>query len=101
VVPLTDTCENHRLAMPNKLFQAVAAGVPVVAADIGALGELVRSRGIGVVYRPGSPDSLVAALRIATQRYDRLLAAVEDVAGEMDWEVDRLRLITIYRRIGP
>lgn len=101
LVPLTDTCENHRVAMPNKLFQAVAAGVPVVAADVGALGELVRYRGIGVVYRPGSPDSLVAALRIATQRYDRLLTAVERVAGEMDWEVDRQRLITIYRRIGP
>jgi glycogen(starch) synthase len=101
LVPLTDTCENHRVAMPNKLFQAVAAGVPVVAADVGALGELVRSRGIGVVYRPGNHDSLVAALRIATQRYDRLLTAVEDVAAEMDWAVDRLRLITIYRRIGP
>lgn len=100
LVPLSDSCQNHRVAMPNKLFQAVAAGVPVVAADVGALGELVRSGGIGVVYRPGNPDSLVAALRLATRRYDRLRTAVESAAGGMDWEVDRQRLITIYRRIA-
>ena len=31
---LQDTCENHRLALPNKVFEYVAAGVPVVASDL-------------------------------------------------------------------
>ena len=39
---LQDTCENHRLALPNKLFEYLAAGVPVVVSDLPEMASLVR-----------------------------------------------------------
>ena len=53
----------------NKLFQAVAAGVPLVAADVGALAAVVRSRGIGTLYRPGDVASLGVALQQAVENF--------------------------------
>ena len=53
---LQDTCENHRLALPNKVFEYVAAGVPVVVSDLPELTRLVeraRDRLDRAARRPG------------------------------------------------
>ena len=42
VTLLQDTCENHRLALPNKLFEYIAAGVPVVASALPEVQRLVE-----------------------------------------------------------
>ena len=62
VHPLPDSCLNHRLALPNKLFDYVFAGLPVVASDLPEMGGLIRDRELGVTYRAGDPASLVRAL---------------------------------------
>jgi glycosyltransferase involved in cell wall biosynthesis len=41
---------------------AAAFGTPVVASDVGELGEIVRSTGMGVVVPPADPGALAAAL---------------------------------------
>ena len=37
---------NFRFAAPNKLFEALAAGKPLITPDIGEIGDLVRGNGI-------------------------------------------------------
>jgi glycosyltransferase involved in cell wall biosynthesis len=41
---------------------AASFGLPVVATDVGELGELVRRTGMGPVVPPGDPDRLAAAI---------------------------------------
>lgn len=95
-VPLPDNCDNHRLALPNKLFQAVRAGVPVVAADLPELRALVRAHRLGVLYRPGDAESLRRAVIRAVQDYPALLSSVASAAGELCWERDAERLVEVY-----
>jgi glycogen(starch) synthase len=98
LVTLEDTCENHRLALPNKLFHAVRAGVPVVAADLPAIAEVVRGYGIGVLYTPGDAVSLARAVAEAVRRYPALLATVGAAqrSGALGWEVDAATLLRAY-----
>ena len=98
-VPLTDTCENHRLALPNKLFQAIRAGVPVVAADLPQLRELVLGEGLGEVYRPGDPVALRAAVDRACARYTELVANVRHARQRHTWSVDARVLLDAYTRL--
>lgn len=99
LVTLSDRWGNHRIALPNKLFHAVRAGVPVVASDVGELARVVREHGIGVLYRPGDPASLAAAVGEAVDRYDVLTAAVDRAASALSWEVDRKALVDVYERL--
>ena len=55
VTLLEDTCENHRLALPNKAFEYVAAGIPVVASDLPELRRIVEDYGIGWTVDPADP----------------------------------------------
>ncbi len=99
---LEDTCENHRLALPNKVFEYVAAGVPVVVNDLPELRRLVGEYGIGWVAEGADPEPLAATLRTALeQRDDPALAERLAVAGrELRWDVEQRRLIALYDELA-
>ncbi|HXG39806.1 MAG TPA: glycosyltransferase, partial [Candidatus Limnocylindrales bacterium] len=62
-IPIQPTTLNHRLTTPNKLFEALAAGVPIVAADLPGMGPIVREAGAGLLCDPTDPASIAAAIR--------------------------------------
>jgi glycosyltransferase involved in cell wall biosynthesis len=99
LVSLSGNQLNHRVALPNKLFQAVQAGVPVVAADLPAIREVVDGHGIGTLYRPGDPASLVDATADAVTRHGELVRNVVSARSELSWERDEERLMEVYERI--
>lgn len=99
LVTHSDRWANHRLAMPNKLFHAVRAGVPVVATDVGELGKLVRRYGVGELYRPGDGADLARAVASARRRYPELVAAVRQSAPELSWQRDAAALLGVYDRL--
>src|SRR5438128_690851 len=47
-MPIQPSTLNHRLTTPNKLFEAMAAGVPVVASDLPGMATIVTETGCGV-----------------------------------------------------
>ena len=50
-------------AMPMSVLEAMAAGLPVVATDVGDVARLVDDGATGYLVSPQSPDDLAAALR--------------------------------------
>lgn len=48
--------------MPTVIFEAMAAGVPVVATDVGAVGEIFGQTAAGMLVPPSDDDALAQAL---------------------------------------
>ena len=92
--------ENHSQAMPNKLFHAVQAGVPVIASDLPELARVVNHYGLGELYRSGDVADLIAAVRRAQARYPELVANVKAAQSELSWSADSAVLVACYERIG-
>ena len=53
---------NNRLSAPNKLFEAMAAGVPIITCKELLMGQFVEREGIGVTFEWGQWDRLKAAI---------------------------------------
>ena len=49
--------------IPNKAFQALACGTPLVTADTPAARELLRDEESALLVRPGDPEALAAAVQ--------------------------------------
>jgi len=94
-----DAFANLRLALPNKLFQAVAAGVPVVATDVGAMAETVREYQLGTLYRRGDAEAFRAALGRLIGDYPSWCHKVAEARQSLGWETDAERLVAVYERV--
>ena len=103
-VVLTDgSCENHRLSLPNKVFQYLQSGLPVIVSDLPEMARLVRAHGVGLTVDRDSPESIAAAIsRLAAPGPGReaVLAAVARAAPRLHWRVERHRLLRVYESIA-
>ncbi|MFI5261189.1 MAG: glycosyltransferase, partial [Candidatus Limnocylindrales bacterium] len=94
-----------RLSTPNKLWEALAAGVPVVASDFPAMRHIVLddpAGPLGAVCDPTDPTALAAALGglLALEPAARaaLRARVHQAATER-WNWER-QLAVVLREYG-
>ena len=67
IEPLT---ESLRLSLPNKLFEYLAAGVPVLASPLPEIRAVVE-RGVGLLADPADPRAVADALRLALDPHRR------------------------------
>ena len=88
-------------AQSGVLHDALAHGLPVVATDVGALGESVRSWDIGQVVPPNDAAALAAAIRrmLTPDRYVRASGAVSRASKDLSWNRVAEVLIEAYRSI--
>ena len=55
---------------PNSLVEAMAAGRPIVATDVGGVRDAVRHGANGLLVPPGNPPAFADALRVSVARRD-------------------------------
>ena len=85
------------------VLEAWAAGLPVVASDVGGLGKLCASHPeAALTFAPGDFDAMDGALRRLMSESDlrsRLSAAGRAAAAQYDWRTLSSRLVDFYAEI--
>lgn len=78
--------------LPRAVVEAAAAGVPVIAADVGSTGDLIEPGRTGRLVPPGDVAALTAALIAARQdRADTDRMAIEAIRRAGAFSADRMR----------
>lgn len=97
---IEDACLSYYLSLPNKLFEYVRVGVPVVASDFPEMGAFVREHDCGWAVTPTAAKvaSLVRNLQRAEMAAKSLGA--KRAAALVSWEREELELLSMYREMG-
>ena len=103
-MPIQPTTLNHRLTTPNKLFEAMAAGVPVVASDLPGMAPIVLETRAGLVVDPTDPGAIAAACReildaSPEERAAWRQRALDAAHGTYNWERQAEILFAEYGRL--
>lgn len=94
---------NYDRAVPTKLVEAMAAGRPVVASNLGRMGAIVRATGCGLLVPPA--DAAAHAEAITRLLNTPELAAQMGAAGRaafvggLDFEPEAAALTALYASI--
>jgi len=103
VVLLTPTNRNSLLALPNKLFEYMMAGLPFVANDLPEVGKVARKTGAGLTVPAITPEAIAAGLREVLEnpaRWHTMRQSALDAArNEYNWEQQTGRLLEAYCNI--
>ena len=103
-MPVEGDTLNHQLNTPTKLFDAMGAGVPVVASDLPGMAPIVRDSGCGELCDPTDPADIARAIRAivdapperrAAYRSACLTAAREVYA----WDLQAPVLLEMYQAL--
>jgi glycosyltransferase involved in cell wall biosynthesis len=90
------------LDQSGALLQALGAGVPAVAYDVGGIAEPVRRFGAGRVVPPGDVDALAAAARELLDDADALEAAragARRARDELTWDAAAEAHLALYEEL--
>lgn len=99
VVFVRPVCLSYEFSLPNKLFEAIHAGLPIVAADLPDTAAVVREHGVGEIFDVDSPADMARTITdvlIEPQRYRDASRAAADV---LTWEHEADQLLGLYARV--
>ncbi len=103
LVLLQGSCLNHILSLPNKLFEYMMAGIPVLACDLPEIARVIRKHGCGFIVDPADPEAVARAMRDmaadpgeARRMGERGRAAA---LSHYTWDVSARGLLYLYSRL--
>lgn len=95
--------ENYLEAQPNKLFEYMAAGIPVVASDFPSWRPIVAGAGCGLLVDPLDPGAIARAIAWLLANPDEAAAmgerGREAVQHHFTWAAEGERLVRLYRSL--
>lgn len=92
---------NYRFALPNKLFDYMSAGLPVIASDLPEIRKLVEEVGFGTILSDFSPKSIadsIITLLNDKELYNRYRQNALVKAADYKWERQEDKLLEFYDR---
>lgn len=98
------TNKNHELALPNKVFDYIQAGTPIICMDLIEIKSLVKKYDVGIVISQVTPKEISTAIKTLQDNPTLLLSYKENCrkAGEIEhWGNERKKLEGIITSIFP
>jgi glycosyltransferase involved in cell wall biosynthesis len=94
---------NHINAQPNKLFEYMSAGVPIIASDFPLWRDIVEGVNCGLLVDPMNPQAIADATTWLLSHPDEAEAMGKRgqaaVTEKYNWAQEEVKLIAFYRRV--
>lgn len=94
---------SYELSLPNKLFEYVVCGVPIVGSNLAEIAAFIRGEEVGEVCDPTDPHSIAVAVNHLLGDPDRLRRAranALDAATRHVWDTEQRALVDLYGRLA-
>jgi glycosyltransferase involved in cell wall biosynthesis len=97
-----DTNLNYRYSLPNKLFDYIQAGVPVLSSKLPELEKIIQTYEVGELVDEVTPEAIATKIQYLAENKTKLAwyaHQCQKAALELNWEKEKLVLLDIYSTI--
>jgi glycosyltransferase involved in cell wall biosynthesis len=96
-----DTNINYRFSLPNKLFDYIHAGVPVLASSLVEVKKIVRQYDVGEIIDDHKPEHIAEKINHLIADKERMRNLKENcniAALKLNWEIEESKLINVFKK---
>ena len=95
-----NTSLNQGLALPNKLFDYIHAGIPILSSNLTEISKIIKQYGVGIFLLEIEPKTISETIlkyksNITLQKQHRINC--RNAAEQENWQVEQQKLIAIIR----
>ena len=95
-----DTNINYRFSLPNKIFDYIHAGIPVLASDLVEVKRIVETYQIGRIAPDHHPKTLAKIINemLSGKEYEMWKNNTRKAVEELTWEREEVKIKAVYSR---
>ncbi len=93
---IQDTCLSYRYCLPNKLFESVIAGLPVLVSDLPDQRRFVEEYRAGWVCEPDIPSIIATLCNIDRVNWQAMRVGLVERTRELGWHLEAAKLSELY-----
>ena len=93
---------SYRFSSPNKLFESLHAGLPIIGSDLPEIRRVLRRFKCGIAVPERDPDAIARAMTDilgARDLHARLSDGARAAAIHLNWETEEAKLVSAYAGI--
>jgi glycosyltransferase involved in cell wall biosynthesis len=93
---------NYALALPNKVFDYIQVGTPIVASSLIEIEKLIHKHNCGVVLKEVTPQMLAETINVLIDQPERRAEYKKNcqLAAQLEnWDTDKQILIDVVERV--
>ena len=97
-----DTNINYRFSLPNKIFDYIKAGLPILSSNLVELKKIINQYEIGAITISHSPEEIKSSLMRIWEDENIFLQYKENAkkaAEELTWEKEVQPLLEVYKKL--
>ena len=94
---------SYEFGMPNKLFEAVMAGLPILVSDLVEQKRFVQDHHVGVAYQADDTNDLAnrfVEMALNLDSYQRAPERQAALEAALSWEAQEQKIIEVYEALG-
>lgn len=97
---IQDSCLSYRYCLPNKMFEYLMSGVPVIVSNLPEMVGVIEKYSVGVTVKENTNKSFNQAIRsLLSIDKDTLVANINNAKSDFCWEKQELVLKEIYESL--
>lgn len=92
---------NNFYATPNKLFEYIMAGIPIIGSNFPEMKNIIEGEGIGFTADPDNPREIASSINKLIEDkflYNEMRKKMERARQKYNWEREEKKLIELYKK---
>ncbi len=95
-----NTCLNHYYSLPNKLYEYMMAGLPIIASDFPEMARIINNHNCGILVDSTDAEAIASGIRVLVNSPDEMrqmgIRGRKASLDKYNWPVEEKKLVDLY-----